>query len=381
MVYNHKRRNEDNVADRGCDVVAFDFVDCFFSSFANINRAGFAYQGEYAPRSWLRTTFGYEFEDENGALDSSFLTLDFATFMPVIGTSHTRGLRRNHALYAEQVVTRGRLAAVFGFRYAHNESFGDRVVPRVSFSVLAARGGQEFSGSRLRFAYGEGIKAPRFEESFGFAGTFPTLPNPNLKAEQNRSLEGGFEQSFAADRFTLAATYFHNLFRNQINFVFDPITFVSQFVNVNRALAHGAEVELHGRLRRDLTLDAAYIYTSTQVLEAPSGPQPEGSPLLRRPRHLGSLRLTYLARRWGGNLGGSFVGRRPDSDFFTAPTPITHAAGYARVDVGGWYSVHPRVTVYANIENALDRDYNEVVGFPALGANVRAGMRFRLGGE
>ncbi len=379
--YNHKRLNEDNVADRGCDVVAFDFTDCFFSAFTNNNRAGFSYQGEYAPRAWLRSTFGYEFEDENGALDSQFLTLDFTTFMPVTGTSHTRGLRRNHALYAEQVFTRGRVAAVYGFRYAHNESFGDRVVPRVSVSLLAVRGGQALSGTRLRFAYGEGIKAPRFEESFGFTGTFPTLPNPDLRAEQNRSLEGGFEQRFAAGRFSLAATYFHSLFRNQINFRVDPITFLGQYVNVNRAFAHGAEVELHGRLRRDLTLDGAYVYTSTQVLDAPFGPDPEGSPLLRRPRHLGSLRLTYLARRWGGNLGGSFVGRRPDSDFFTAPTPITHAAGYARVDLGGWYAVHPRVTLYANVENLLDRNYNEVVGYPSLGANVRAGMRFRVGGE
>ncbi|HSA94251.1 MAG TPA: TonB-dependent receptor [Terriglobales bacterium] len=379
--YNHKRLNQDDVADRGCDVAAFDFTDCFFSSFTNINRAGFSYQGEYAPRAWLRTTFGYEFEDENGALDSEFLTLDFGTFTPALGTSHTRGLRRNHALYAEQVFTRGRIAAVYGFRYAHNESFGNRVVPRVAVSVLALHGGQALSGTRLRFAYGEGIKAPRFEESFGFTGSFPTLPNPDLKAEENRSLEGGFEQGFAGGRFTLAATYFHNLFRNQINFVIDPVTFQSQYVNVNRAFAHGAEVEAHGRLRRDLTLDAAYVYTSTQVLEAPFGPDPAGSPLLRRPRHLGSLRLTYLARRWGGNLGGSFVGRRPDSDFFVAPTPITHAAGYARVDLGGWYAVHPRVTLYANLENLLDRQYNEVVGYPALGVNVRAGMRFRIGGE
>jgi len=36
---------------------------------------------------------------------------------------------------------------------------------------------------------------------------------------------------------------------------------------------------------------------------------------------------------------------------------------------------------YANIENALDRRYNEVVGYPALPINFRAGFRFRIGGE
>ena len=78
-------------------------------------------------------------------------------------------------------------------------------------------------------------------------------------------------------------------------------------------------------------------------------------------------------------MGGSFVGRRPDADF--SGFHINHAAGYARVDVGGWYAINSRVTAYANIENALNQHYNEVVGYPALRGNFRLGMRFRLGGE
>jgi iron complex outermembrane receptor protein/vitamin B12 transporter len=89
--------------------------------------------------------------------------------------------------------------------------------------------------------------------------------------------------------------------------------------------------------------------------------------------------LSYLGSRWGANLGGSFVGRRPDSDFFGFG--INHAAGYVRADVGGWYAMNSHLTAYANVENALDRRYNEVVGYPALPINVRAGVRFRIGGE
>jgi outer membrane receptor protein involved in Fe transport len=73
------------------------------------------------------------------------------------------------------------------------------------------------------------------------------------------------------------------------------------------------------------------------------------------------------------------VGRRPDSDFLGFN--IDHAAGYVRVDLGGWYALTSRVTAYANVENLLDRQYQEVVGYPALGVNVRAGIRFRIGGE
>ena len=73
------------------------------------------------------------------------------------------------------------------------------------------------------------------------------------------------------------------------------------------------------------------------------------------------------------------MGRRPDSDF--DGFGIDHAAGYVRADVGGWYALWPRVTLYANVENALDRKYNEVVGYPALPVNFRAGVRVRVGGE
>ena len=91
--------------------------------------------------------------------------------------------------------------------------------------------------------------------------------------------------------------------------------------------------------------------------------------------------MTYQGSRWGANLGGSFVGRRADSDFLNLGFNITHAAGYARVDLGGWYSINSRITAYANFENALNDHYNEVVGYPALTANFRAGVRFRIGGE
>jgi outer membrane receptor protein involved in Fe transport len=92
--------------------------------------------------------------------------------------------------------------------------------------------------------------------------------------------------------------------------------------------------------------------------------------------------LNYFGRKWGGNLGGSFVGRRPDSDFLFGAVPaVDHTAGNALVSVGGWYALNRFVTAYVNVDNVLNRRYEEVAGYPALKANFRAGMRFRIGGE
>ena len=388
--YNHRTLNEDSRAERGCDVSVFDFTDCFFSDKAHINRAGLNYQGDYIPRDWAQTTVGYEFEDENGFFDTAFTNVDPndpTNPNGVMATQFTHGLRLNHALFAQQRITRGRISLVGGLRYVHNYSFGDRAVPRVAVTFLALRGGPVFSGTRLRFGYAQGIKEPRFEESFGISGVFPSDPNPNLRPEENRAFETGFEQSLFGEKYSLSAIYFNNQFRNQIQFTTNPADFNGQYVNVNQSMAHGAEVQFQGRVANRVSLNTAYNYTSTQILEAPlCTPQnfcdpllAAGSPLIRRPRHSGSMLLNYLGSRWGANLGGSFLGRRADSDFLGLG--ITHAAGYARVDLGAWYAVQSHVTAYANIENALNKHYEEVVGYPALGINFRAGLRFRFGGD
>jgi vitamin B12 transporter len=243
------------------------------------------------------------------------------------------------------------------------------------------RGGQVFSGTRLKFSYATGIKEPRFEETFG-NGPFQ-IPNPNLKAERNRAFETGFQQNFLAGKVVLNATYFNNLFHDQIEFItLNPTTFLGQYINLQKSFAQGAEVEVQTRLSSKLSWNSSYTYTSTEILEAPPGsfdPFAAGDPLLRRPRHSAASLLSYLGKRWGANLGGSFVGRRADSDFFGFN--INHAPGYVLVNAGGWYAINSRVTAYVNLENILDKQYNEVVGYPALGTNFRAGMRFRIGGE
>jgi outer membrane cobalamin receptor len=391
--YNHRRLNEDDTADQsgfpngGCDNTNFFFYDCPFMNIAHINRAGFQYQGDYTPRSWAQTTVGYEFEDENGR----FFT-DSKSFNPFMEfTQHISGLRLNHSVFLQEHMTWKRLSATAGVRYMHSGTSSSvvsevgrtsKVVPRVALTLLAVKGGEIFSGTRLRFSYASGIKDARFEELF-VSEPPSILANPHLKPEENRAFEAGFEQGFFGGKYQLSGVYFNNLFRNQIDFaITDPNTFAGQYQNIDESMAHGAEVQFTGKLSSRLSLTSAYVYTSSQILVQPFAFDPlhqPGQPLLRRPKHAGNFLLTYLGSRWGANLGGSFVGRRPDSDFLGFN--ITHAAGYARVDLGGWYAINSRVTAYANVENALNDHYNEVVGYPALTANFRAGLRFRIGGE
>ena len=343
-------------------------------TYNDINHAGFEYQGDYSERTSgqisTHSTFGYRIENENGFVGSY--------------GAQTPGQRLEQDVYLQQQLTLGRLSVIAGGRFVHNSAFGNTGVPRVALTLLALRGGEIFSGTRLRFSYATGFMEPALYQ------TFASLPfyvaNPGLLPERTRAFEAGFQQNLFAGRWALNATYFNNLFHDQIEYGTNQAG-LGQFFNVQKSLAHGAEVELQGRIWKRLSLNTAYTYLSTQYLQAPlctpayfcDPVYDTGNPLLRRPKHSATTLLSYLGKRFGANLGGSFVGRRPDSDF--DGLGVNHAAGYARVDLGGWYAINSRIRAYANVANALNDHYNEVVGYPALTANFRAGVRFRIGGE
>jgi len=351
-----------------------DFPDTYDT---HVNRVGFQYQGDYSERASARlaahTTFGYQIENETGVVND----LDF----PPAASAH----RLDQDAYLQQQLTWGRLAAIAGGRFVHSSAYGNTGVPRVALTLLALKGGELFSGTRLRFSYATGFMEPALYETFG-EPAYGYAPNHGLLPERVRAFEAGFEQKLFAGRWALNATYFNNLFHDQIEAIPTP-TGEYEFFNLEKSFAQGAEVVLQGRLSSRVSLTTAYTYTSTEVLENPectpanpcSFPYLPGDPLLRRPKHSATTLLSYLGPRWGANLAGSFVGPRADSDF--DGFNITHAAGYVRVDLGGWYAINSRVTAYANIDNALDRSYNEVLGYPALPINFRAGFHFRIGGE
>lgn len=365
------RYDEFNPGDPARVSPVFGPIDFASHEVDRINRLGFEYQGDYSKWNWAHTTFGYRVENENG-------------FIGDINFGQTHGQRLNHDFYAQQQVIHAPFVLIVGGRLIHNSAFGTTAVPRVALIWEAREGNDIFSSTRLRFSYATGFKEPRLEETFNGIPPDPfNVANSTLKPERSRSFEAGLQQDLFHGKAVFIATYFNNLFHDQINYVeVNPVNFVGEYVNVNKSLAHGAEVSLQAKLRPRLLLNTAYTYTSTQILDNPAPIDPlynPGEPLLRRPKHSATEMLSYLGSRWGANLGASFVGRRPDDDFFGFN--IDHAAGYVRADLGGWYAVNSRVTTYVNVENALDRRYNEVVGYPALPINFRAGVRFRVGGE
>jgi outer membrane cobalamin receptor len=71
--------------------------------------------------------------------------------------------------------------------------------------------------------------------------------------------------------------------------------------------------------------------------------------------------------------GARFVGERPEDDFvFFA---INRNQGYEDVFMNGSFRVTPHVELHVRMDNLLDEQYQEVLGYSALGRNATGGVK------
>jgi vitamin B12 transporter len=347
------------------------FPDFNFSETAQFNRAGFLEQSTYSFRQGAATA-GYQYEVENANPNNN---------------SGLHARRNNQAGFLDvrwQPLSRLTLSA--GARAEANTNFGTRVVPRVG-AVYALRYSQGlFADTRARLSYGQGIEEPTIFESFD---SDPCNPgNPSLRPQRSRTVNAGIDQYFRANRFRISATFFANEFRDLIDQEAgppNPICFSGHemlFFNIDAARARGLNWSGEAHLNRWLVLKGNYSYDDTRVLitvpTAPAVEQP-GNHLLRRPVNSGNLWLNGTFRRINFNLAGYFTGVRTDSDF--DGLGLTRNPGYARFDFATSYNFVRGVSIYGRVTNLLDKQYQEAIGFPALGRDYRVGLNYRFDGR
>jgi len=344
-----------------------------FGNFPNqSNRAGGLAQSTY---SFLKgaVTGGYQYEVENG---------------------NAHSYRNNQGGFLDgRWSPFARLTLSSGGRAEANTSFGTRVVPRAG-AVLALRYSKGFLGdTRLRAAYGQGIEEPTALESFD---TDPCSPgNPRLRPQHSRTVNAGLDQYFDFDRFRVSAAYFTDKFRDliipapgtQSGCPFGSIA----FLNTDRARARGVNLETATRLTRWLSLNANYSHDDTRVLQTSSTFPGSGDHLLRRPVNSGNIWLNTAYGRFNFNVNAYITGARTDSDFdstFVAGKCIvgsgpclTSNPGYARFDVATAYNFRRGISFYGRVTNLLDKQYQETIGFPALGRDYRLGINYRFSGR
>lgn len=229
--------------------------------------------------------------------------------------------------------------------------------------------------TRLRAAAGTGIRPP---DAFEIAFT----DNPGLRPERSRTAEAGLVQALAGGAVQLEATAFVNTYDDLI-VATGRFTATSRFRtdNISNARARGVELSAAIRTGRALEVRASYTYLDTAILavdrsrEAPP-PFAPGDPLLRRPRHQGTIDAGWTGTRASAfasvRLRGRTLDAEPNLGTFGGLFPNP---GFHTVAAGGDVRLGRLVSVYGRAENLLDRAYEEVLGYPAPHRTLAVGVR------
>jgi len=283
--------------------------------------------------------------------------------------------RTNVGAYVQdRLVFGGNVFLTLGGRVEDNDSFGTKAVPRAAVAWRVHGGG---SPTTLRASAGTGIKEPDFFQSFGTS--FFAMGNPDLKPERSRTFDAGVEQRLLDDRLRAEATFYHHEYLDQIAFTtLDFNTFQGTYVNLGKTRAQGLELAVEGAPTRRIRFTAQYTYLDGKILVSTSDFDPilaAGQPLLRRPKHQGFFSVSGGGDRFDVGASLVLVGKRADSDFLGIG--LTENPGYARLDARAQLRLWHGLEAFVVGENILDREYQEVLGYPALGVSVRGGLRFR----
>ena len=358
----------------------FDFPFNPLFNPTRFRRPAVRYQGDYGWGPGQRLSAGYEWERESIVATAPAATVSLD----------------NNAFFVQQQSTIAeRWFVTVGVRVDSKESFDTFVSPKLSaggFVVPHREGG--LSSLKVFGNIGKGIKAPTFGERFGNAFADP---NPDLEVERARTADLGVEATFGSERFRSTATWFDNDYEDQIAFrsgiVGDGIP---ENININGSQAQGWEFEvalqkpIHG-----FTAGAWYAYVDTEVVTNLSTSQQfqPGQPLLRRPKHSGTVRAAYMVGPATVSFDVRMIGERHDNSFlfmdavpnaqFPNPVPfstdITVNPGYAVAGLGLDYRVDRAVTVYVRGNNITDTEYDMALGYPGLPRSVAFGVQFNVG--
>lgn len=235
--------------------------------------------------------------------------------------------------YAQEEMTLfNHLQAVVGLRYTHHSNAGNNVAPKASLMY-------QLKNFNIRAQYSGGFRAPGLDELYYYnftsrTGTV-TIGDKNLSAE--KSHYGSINLEYFNNWLNLSVTGYVNSLRDMINgrttlkadmsaedfqAIVDEVTpiigetnagkikQVKRYVNDEKALVKGFEINLNSNLGAGFSLGGSYMYAHAKNKDIEMG----WRPIERSIRHSGSVNGNYT-KSWNDytlnvNLNGRIQSRR-----------------------------------------------------------------------
>ena len=295
-------------------------------SFSNTGlRTSFEYIGEIATSDMWNAIIGLKTEDTE-IRDSSSIRTD-SIFGQV------------------QVLPIDNLSLIGGVRFDDHETSGGVT----TFRFTGAYDLPE-TGTLFRASWGEGFKSPT---------PFQLSVTPTLSPEESRGWDAGIEQEFLDGAASVQVNYFDQEVENQIDFLFGPF----RYVNLDAVDTQGWEFIATARPADWIDVSANFTHQSATDLTT-------GNQVFRTPANLASLDVTTRPMD-GLSVGGAVTWNGDETDRNGL------VQDWFRVDVRSSYQLNDQVELFGRLENLLDEQYQDILGFGTPGISGFFGIRVK----
>ena len=236
----------------------------------------------------------------------------------------------------------------------------------------------------LEANYAEGFGVPTFQELYISGDHFPGqifVPNPELKPEKSRNLDIGLRLRSTGlltddDYVLFKLAYFRNRVDDFIEFVTNDRTQPSEAraVNVQKALIHGIEAELHWIFMTGLDVWASYTDIRGDDITEEDAHEPLASIQPRK----AVIGVSYTRLPWDVTVGGRV---RIVAGQDRVPEDVDRTPGYSVYDLFATWQPYAGplqgFRVDLGVDNLTDKEYQRhLAGIPEAGINPKATISY-----
>lgn len=230
--------------------------------------------------------------------------------------------------------------------------------------------------SSLRVSLGSGYRVPTLSDLY-WTDSFGTISNPALLPETSYSAEAGW--SLQESNLSLETAVFARLLYNQIEWVYNNLTFTTSVLNITRSFLPGAEIHTKLVLTDWLLIQADYAFIYSFLLQYPGHSYSVGDNQMVPwvPVHNLAFSAKYHDAVNTANIEVRYVSDKAYYD--GASSAWASLAGYFLLNAGYEMKATSSLTFSVRLLNILNTlYYTEAGGYPMPPFSIVTGVEVRL---
>ena len=303
----------------------------------------------------------YWTEQENVDFFSNYILSDRSSFQFGLGYTTSRFFREGNFLNSWE-----QSFASLGFQYEitkdtelnGNVRFGD-YSDFESSETYDLKVSKSISGNLGVYGkFSTGFTPPGALDLYSYGMGYPG--NPDLIAEESKSFEIGFSRKDQTLRHALKMSLFFTEYKNLIDAPWGV-----QPQNIRKSESFGIEVSSQNQVSERVSLISSFTYVRSKDLDN------KKDFLSRRPEFFGSVAAEYKINEIGLGTQMNFKNNTKENE-------TTAMEDYVTFRLFGNYQISDDLIFNARIENLFDEEYEEIIGYPALGRAVHAGLTYNF---